>query len=99
MSWEYGRVLCRNGNPERFKKYESNVCCYNCLSITHFKTHKSSYIVEDSNFRVIRHLCVRCFEKRKIELGKCTKLDFIQSINRRFAIQMPFIWDRDFLTD
>lgn len=97
MSWVYGRVLCRFGNPERFIKYESNASCDKCAN--RFQTHKSSYILESSNFRQITFWCARCFEKKKVELGNCSRLDFIQRINRNLIIGMPFKWDRDFVTD
>lgn len=100
MSWEYGCILNSWSFPERFKRQESNVSCYHCR-VGEFSTHNSSYIIESSVNRIVIHLCTRCFEKRKILLGKCSRLDFMQSISdvkfvRRFG---TFKWDRDFLTD
>lgn len=96
MSWVYGRVLCRFGNPERFIKCESNVSCHKCRP--KFQTHKSSYILDSSSFRGMTFWCTLCFEKRKVKLGKCSKLDFIQNVNRHYLIienHPPFKWDRD----
>ena len=99
MSWEYGRMLNSRSFPERFKRQKSNVSCYHCRG--GFSTHDSSYIFESSVNRLVIHLCESCFEKRRILLGKCSRLDFMQSISDVKFVRCfsKFKWDRDFLTD
>jgi hypothetical protein len=84
--------------PERFKRQKSNVSCDYCLA-AEFSTHDSSYICESSVNRVVIYMCKRCFEKRKIQLGKCSRLDYMQSLSGVHRWFGTFKWDRDFLTD
>jgi hypothetical protein len=80
MSWEYFLPLCRYGGAERHKKEESNNNCYTCLR-NQIITHKSSYIIEDSNYLLIITVCKYCYEGRKNILGKCNELYFIHKKN------------------
>lgn len=97
MSWEYFRVLCRYGSTERYTKYESTENCYFCLH--NHMNHKSSYIGESASTRLSFHICKWCFEKRRVKLGKSSKLNFIRDINYyRFSTNLGnFIWNRDYI--